>query len=235
MTSFFTSVSASSFIDLSLHSCREQDFQVLEALAKRTWTSTQRDGDENDEMVADHERLSQLRALCKRSKHYSFTKEVLSTVFPRVDRTRTSAGQRSSFCAILGEIKWIRSSANQSKPRWPNPALSIRRSLHAHWQSSSPPPTGSTAPWCQWTETAAEHIRAAKPFVTASTQFPTPFGLFWSCVNMYPTVFYWKIRRWRASHKYDHKNTGQAQKTNKSRSRLSSLDEDINRAQRTID
>lgn len=65
----------------------EQDFQLLEALAKRILTSDN-DREESEEpillTVLDQERLIKLRTLCKRLKHYDFTEKLLSTMFTRV-------------------------------------------------------------------------------------------------------------------------------------------------------
>ncbi len=67
--------------------CREQDFQLLEALAKRI-LSDDKDRDENNESLiltaSDPDRLTKLRTLCKRLKHYHFIDKLLSTMFIRV-------------------------------------------------------------------------------------------------------------------------------------------------------
>ncbi|CAF1660821.1 unnamed protein product [Adineta ricciae] len=65
---------------------REQDFQLLEALAKRLLSPENGRG-ENEEpivlTVLDQERLIKLRTLCKRLKHYDFIGKLLSTMFTR--------------------------------------------------------------------------------------------------------------------------------------------------------
>ncbi len=67
--------------------CSEQDFQLLEALAKRI-LSEDKDREEDDEPLvltaSDSDRLNKLRALCKRLKHYQFTDKLLSTMFIQV-------------------------------------------------------------------------------------------------------------------------------------------------------
>ena len=67
--------------------CSEQDFQLLEALAKRI-LSDDKDREENDEPLvltaSDPDRLNKLRALCKRLKHYHFIDKLLSTMSIRV-------------------------------------------------------------------------------------------------------------------------------------------------------
>ncbi|CAF1108255.1 unnamed protein product [Adineta ricciae] len=64
----------------------EQDFQLLEALAKRLLSPENGRG-ENEEpivlTVLDQERLIKLRTLCKRLKHYDFIGKLLSTMFTR--------------------------------------------------------------------------------------------------------------------------------------------------------
>ncbi|UJR29306.1 hypothetical protein I4U23_010520 [Adineta vaga] len=65
---------------------REQDFQLLEALAKRILTpDNDREEDEEPTILTifDQERLIKLRTLCKRSKHYDFIEKLLSTMFTR--------------------------------------------------------------------------------------------------------------------------------------------------------
>lgn len=66
---------------------REQDFQLLEALAKRI-LSVEKDRDENEEPLtlaaSDPDRLLKVRTLCKRSKHYISTEKLLSTMFTGV-------------------------------------------------------------------------------------------------------------------------------------------------------
>ncbi|CAF1139632.1 unnamed protein product [Adineta steineri] len=63
---------------------REQDFQLLEALAKRV-LSIDNDREENEEpffsTIFDQERLIKLRTLCKRLKHYNSVEKLLSTMF----------------------------------------------------------------------------------------------------------------------------------------------------------
>ena len=66
---------------------REQDFQLLEALAKRMLTIN-KDKEENEESFFltsfDSERLTKLEAMCKRLKHYNSIEKLLSTMFTRV-------------------------------------------------------------------------------------------------------------------------------------------------------
>ncbi|CAF0781447.1 unnamed protein product [Rotaria sordida] len=63
---------------------REQDFQLLEAFAKRL-LSTDKDREENEESFIltsfDQERLIKLRTICKRLKHYNSIEKLLSTIF----------------------------------------------------------------------------------------------------------------------------------------------------------
>ncbi|CAF1482308.1 unnamed protein product, partial [Adineta ricciae] len=65
---------------------REQDFQLLEALAKRILSPESSRGENEEPIVLtafDQERLIKLRTLCKRLKYYDFIEKLLSTMFIR--------------------------------------------------------------------------------------------------------------------------------------------------------
>ncbi len=66
---------------------REQDFQLLEALAKRL-LSNDNDREDHEEALIltafDQDQLIKLRTLCKRLKHYNSVEKLLSTMFIRV-------------------------------------------------------------------------------------------------------------------------------------------------------
>ncbi|CAF2918939.1 unnamed protein product, partial [Rotaria sp. Silwood2] len=69
---------------------REQDFQLLEALAKRLLSADKNRKDNEEPFILtsyDQERLIKLRTICKRLKHYSSIEKLLSTMFTR-DKSR---------------------------------------------------------------------------------------------------------------------------------------------------